>query len=145
MRTFCAGMRLRCPKPKRGYPLTLLSLADHLRKRRLDLGLTQKDAGAQIGVDPDTVRNWENARTEVEVRFYPALISFLGYNPLPEAGTRGQAIRRARLTQGLSQEHLARLAGVDEGTVRRLEADTPRMRRRPTKAVCGLFGLNNWT
>ena len=139
-------MRLKCPKPKRGYPLlTLLSIADHPRKRRLDLGLTQKDAAAQLGVDPDTVRNWEQARTEVELRFYPALIQFLGYNPLPEARTRGQAIRRARLSQGLSQELLAKLAGVDEGTVRRLEADTPRMGRRPTKAVCGFFGLKDWT
>jgi len=128
-------MRLRCPKPKRDYPLTILSIADHLRKRRLDLGLTQKDAAAQLDVDPDTVRNWEQARTEVEVRFYTALIQFLGYNPLPEGRTRGQAIHRARLSQGLSQEHLASLAGVDKGTVRRLEADTPRMgkrRRRPS-------------
>ena len=138
-------MRLRCPKPKRGYPLTLISIADHLRKRRLDLALTQKDAAAQLGVDPDTVRNWEQARTEVEVRFYPALIQFLGYNPLPEARTRGQAIRRARVSQGLSKERLATLAGLDEGTVRRLEADTPRMGRRPTKAVCGFFGLIDWT
>src|SRR2546427_993871 len=99
-------MRLKCPKPKRGYPLTLLSIADHLRKRRLDLGLTQKDAAAQLGVDPDTVRNWEQARTEVEVRFYPVLIQFLGYDPLPEARTRGQAIRRARLNQGLSRERV---------------------------------------
>ena len=59
-------------------------------------------------------------------------------------GPGGQAIRRVRLSQGLSQERLASL-GVDEGTVRRLEADTPRMGRRPTKAIYGFFGLNDWT
>src|SRR5439155_9155666 len=40
--SFCAGMRLRCPKPKRDYPLTILSIADHLRKRRLDLGRSEE-------------------------------------------------------------------------------------------------------
>src|SRR3989442_4120602 len=61
------------------------------------------DAAAQIGVDPNTVPNWETAGTEVEVRSYPALIQFLGYNPPPQAQTQGQAIGRARLSRGLSQ------------------------------------------
>src|SRR2546425_7530390 len=76
-------MRLRCPKPKRGYPFNAPF------DRRLDLGLHQKAAAARIGIDGTTVGNWENARTEVEVRFYPALIQFLGYNPVPHARTRG--------------------------------------------------------
>src|SRR3989442_3506119 len=61
------------------------------------------DAAAQIGVDPNTVPNWETAGTEVEVRSYPALIQFLGYNPPPQAQPKGQAIGRARLSRGLSQ------------------------------------------
>jgi hypothetical protein len=51
---------------------------------------------ARLGVDLTTVRNWEQQKTEIEVRFYPAVIALLGFNPLPEARTPGGRMRRAR-------------------------------------------------
>ncbi|MHB8230736.1 MAG: helix-turn-helix transcriptional regulator, partial [Vulcanimicrobiaceae bacterium] len=35
------------------------TLGEHIRKRRLMLKLTQKQAGARLGVTPWTVHNWE--------------------------------------------------------------------------------------
>lgn len=90
----------------------------------MDLGLTQKDVGHRLSVDPDSVRNWEIGRTSIEVRYYPALVALLGYNPLPPAATPGGAIRRERMTHGWSRKRLAIEAGVDEATVRRIETDT---------------------
>jgi transcriptional regulator with XRE-family HTH domain len=126
---------LKSAVPKLGYPKQFNRLGDHVRARRFDLGLDQKSAARAIGVASDTLRNWEEGRTEPEVRFFPALIRFLGYDPLPEPHTRGQAIRRRRLVLGMSQERLADLAGVDEATVGRLEADTPHMARRSFETV----------
>jgi DNA-binding XRE family transcriptional regulator len=57
-------LSLNAPKPphQKGYPLKIETLGDHLRKRRLDLGLLQKEVGSIIGVDETTIYNWENNR-----------------------------------------------------------------------------------
>jgi transcriptional regulator with XRE-family HTH domain len=39
------------------YPDALVTLGDHIRKRRLDLGLRQRDVAAQFGVNVNTVTN----------------------------------------------------------------------------------------
>jgi transcriptional regulator with XRE-family HTH domain len=135
---------LEAPTPKPGYPKHLKRLGDHVRARRVDLGLQQKAAANQIGVAYDTLRNWESGRTEPEVRFLPALIQFLGYDPFPVPNTRGKAIRRRRLVLGMSQERLADLTAVDEGTIARLEADSPPVGSRSCRAVCGFLGLEDW-
>jgi DNA-binding XRE family transcriptional regulator len=83
------------------------------------------------------------ARTQPAVRFFPALIEFLDYNPLPSPGTWGQAIRRYRLSLGLSHERLATLAGVDEASVTRLEGDTKGMARRVRQAIRAALGLHD--
>lgn len=112
---------LRGARPKPGYPKELKSLGDQLRARRLDLALSQTEASGRLGVDPSTIRNWENGRTEIEVRFYPALFEFLGSIPLREPMTLGEAICRKRMVRGWSRKLLASAAGVDEATVNRIE------------------------
>lgn len=140
VRTLVERLRVEAP-PKPGYPKAINSLGDHLTARRLDLALTQREIAARLGVDPDSVRNWEAGRTFIEVRYYPELIAFLGYNPLPQPRTPGEAIRRERMSRGMSRNGLADLAGVDEATVRRLEADTPRTALRPKQRILHALGL----
>jgi DNA-binding XRE family transcriptional regulator len=53
----------------------------------LDLKLLQKQVAEQIGVHELTITNWEVSATVPEVRYIPAIIQFLGYNPLPAATT----------------------------------------------------------
>ncbi|MCL4511355.1 MAG: helix-turn-helix domain-containing protein [Bacteroidetes bacterium] len=55
----------------KGYPKDLKTIGDHVRKRRLDLKLTQKEVAAILGVDECTVWNWEKNRT----RPLPSLIA----------------------------------------------------------------------
>jgi transcriptional regulator with XRE-family HTH domain len=105
------------------------------------LGLLQKDAAAQIGVDTATVTNWELGHTELEERFIPALIAFLGYNPLPEARSPGELVHRARLARGLSIRALADLAGVDEASVSYVEKGNPRVYPRVGRRVWKVLGL----
>lgn len=58
-----------------------VSLGDHLRRRRLELGLYQKDVAATIGVTASSIWNWEHGWT-IDWRYLPRLIVFIGYNPI---------------------------------------------------------------
>ncbi len=70
-----------------------------MRKRRLDLGLLQKEVAQELGVTKDTVRNWEAGRTRPARLFLCRIVGFLGYSPrasllqghVPAPGTRGKA------------------------------------------------------
>jgi DNA-binding XRE family transcriptional regulator len=49
------------PKP---YDFVPISVGNDIRKRRLELGLLQKEAALRIGVSPWTVLNWEKGHTK---------------------------------------------------------------------------------
>ena len=82
------------------YPRRLRTLGDHIRKRRLDLGLLQRDVAQQLGANPDTVKNWEMGYTAPALWFIPRIIRFLGYVPFDTTrdsfplGTRLKEYRR---------------------------------------------------
>ena len=76
-------MRGQIP-PSAAYPRELVTLGDHIRARRLDRGLGQRDVARLIGVSTSTINGWETVGREPEVRYLPAIIAFLGYNPEPE-------------------------------------------------------------
>jgi transcriptional regulator with XRE-family HTH domain len=97
------------------------TVGDHIRKRRLGLKLLQKDVAEQLGVDKTSVFNWEASRSCPEIRYMPAIIRFLGYNPLPVADGWGERLLRYRSTLGLSQKEAAKHLGVDPGTLARWE------------------------
>ena len=103
------------------YPKELNTLGDHLRKRRLDLGLLQQDVAQQLGVTAGTVWQWERNRKEPETRSLPAVIAFLGYQPIPPSHSFPEALRTLRRAAGLSQEQLAQRARIDESTIAKWE------------------------
>jgi DNA-binding XRE family transcriptional regulator len=109
-------------------PLEPNTVGDHIRKRRLSLKLLQKDAAKQIGACKQSIVSWEGNISSPEVRYMPAIIGFLGYNPLPEATTWGERLVRQRTMLGLTQKSAAREIGVDQGTLARWE----RGEREPT-------------
>ena len=75
--------------------------------------MLQKDVAEQLGVDKTSVFNWEANTSAPEIRYMPAIIRFLGYNPLPEAdGWRGRLVRY-RTTLGMTQKEAAGQLGVD--------------------------------
>jgi len=63
----------------------LKTTGDHIRKTRLDRGLHLKELVEHLGVNETSIGNWERNATEPEIRFLPAIIQFIGYNPFPEA------------------------------------------------------------
>jgi hypothetical protein len=102
--------QLATAKPIPGYPENLDRLGDHIRKVRLDRGLNRKAAAAQLQIDAVSLKNWEEARTEIEVRFYPRILAWLGYDPMPKPMTRGEQVRIARMSRGWSRKRLAHAA-----------------------------------
>ncbi len=54
--------------------------------------MLQKDVAEQLGVDKTSVFNWEANTATPEIRYMPAIIDFLGYNPLPAARCAGRAV-----------------------------------------------------
>jgi len=113
---FC-HVNLKSPKPDSRYSIQLQRLGDHIRKRRLDLGLFQRDLARRLGADAKTLLNWEKGRTEPRLRFLPAILAFLGEDPRPMPPTFGERLRRAREAKGLSIARLARQLEVDPTTV----------------------------
>ena len=83
--------------------------------------MLQINVAAKIGVDTTTVFNWEANGSTPEIQYMPAIIRFLGYNPLPIAEGWGDRLVRQRTTLGLSQKESARRIGVDSSTLAKWE------------------------
>ena len=102
----------------------MTTIGDHIKKARLDRGLTQKQLAAQIGVDPFTILNWETGATNPKLRCMPAITQFLGYQPFPVQPdaplyTRLKAYRQEL---GFTWEQLAKLLKLNVSTIQKWEA-----------------------
>jgi DNA-binding XRE family transcriptional regulator len=118
MLPFC-HLTLKAKKPfPPGYPQILKTLGDHIRKRRLDLKLLQKEVAEKIGVDETSIYYWENNRVKPSLTYIPKIIEFLGYIPFNTKSNnlREQIITYRRL-QGLTQKKLANLLKVEMTTI----------------------------
>ena len=118
------------------YPKEINTLGDHIRTRRLDLKLLQKQVADEIGVHEMTITNWEVNATIPEVRYLPAIIRFLGYDPLPPAESIPERLATARRSLGLSQRKMAEKLGVDPATLMGWEAG----RHQPTGKSLDVIG-----
>jgi transcriptional regulator with XRE-family HTH domain len=105
-----------------GYHEDPRTLGEHLRRRRMDLGLLQREVAKRIGVSVDTVLGWEIRGRQPAVRSWPAILAFLGADPYPEPRTTAEQLKAVRRQQGWSQRRLAASLGVDPTSVRDWEA-----------------------
>jgi transcriptional regulator with XRE-family HTH domain len=92
------------------------TLGEHVRKRRIEMEVTQKQAAKLLGVNPWTVLNWEKGHTEPSIESMTAIIRFLGYDPFPEPKNIAERLLAKRRAMGWSITEAARRLGVDEGT-----------------------------
>ncbi|MEX0813147.1 MAG: helix-turn-helix transcriptional regulator [Chitinophagales bacterium] len=109
------------PKPV-AYPTKITTIGDHIRKKRLDLGLYQKDVAQFIGVTTDTITFWEKGRSKPTIKQMPKIITFLGYNPcIKEAKTIGEKLYQYRIENGVTVKELIKLIKIDRQTILKIE------------------------
>jgi len=59
------------------------NLGEHLKKRRRELGLLQREAAERMGIQRDTYVNWEKDKTSPVASQFRPVVAFLGYDPTP--------------------------------------------------------------
>ena len=120
------------------------TLGEHIRRRRLMLSITQEEAAQRLGVNAWTVHTWETGQRKPEIRFIPALIRFLGYDPEPvDTGSLAGRLVAKRRELGLSQREAARSIQIDPGTWAGWELGARITREAHRRAVERFLGLAN--
>lgn len=122
------------------YPKEIKSLGDHLRKKRLDLGLLQRDVAEQMGVDEDSICHWEIGYSHPKVYLIPRIYDFLGYCPWKAPTSFGEWLQMARMGLGLSRRKLAKKLGMDVTTIDRWERGLGRPTDRSLEHVRSFAG-----
>lgn len=97
------------------------TLGEHLKRKRIESGLLQREVAEVLGACHTAYLRWETDQSEPYVRYYPAIIAFLGYAPWRQAESRQEHMLQFRRQRGWSIERAAKQAGVDEGTWGRWE------------------------
>ena len=105
---------------KKGFIPEPHTLGEHLRNRRLVLGLRQEDVAEQFGTLREVYERWERDEREPVVSEWPGILSFLGYYPAPEKSV-ADLVLKARRCQGADQKRLANSIGVIHQQLRRWE------------------------
>ena len=105
------------------YPKQPQTIGEHLLKKRLENGLFQRDVAERIRVAICTVAGWEQGMSTPEVRYFPAIFDFLGYDPCPEPKTLGEKIVAWRRRNGITRKALAKQLGIDEAALEKREKD----------------------
>jgi transcriptional regulator with XRE-family HTH domain len=133
-------VRLKYLKSKDLLPAPT-TLGEHIRQRRLKLKLTLKEAAKLLGTDECSVINWEKGRTVPKVYRLPAIIRFLGYNPLPEPRTISERLVAKRLERGWPRKLGARHLGIDVSTLRDWEQGKVILFRKHRRLVAKVLGI----
>ena len=131
------------PKPH-GYPESPRTLGEHIKKRRMDLGLLQREVAKRVGTHEATVTIWEAGRTAPTLRWMPWIIDFLEYSPYAQQESFEDWFETVRRSMGVSKAKVARAMGVDPGTLTgwlrgegRPPADLRERARRALAAAAG--------
>jgi transcriptional regulator with XRE-family HTH domain len=106
---------------KRARPSEILenpqTLGEHLKRARQLKRIRQKDAALILGIGHFTYMTWEKDQKTPFPRYYPHIIDWLGYDPLPIPKTEGQRLRHQRLCLGLTSNQMSERMGIDQGTL----------------------------
>ena len=102
----------------RPYPYYPKTLGDCLRKRRLDLNLTQKQLAKEIlHTSTSNIRNWEANRRAVSLRFRRSVNEFIGLCPNDSSLSLGLRLKVRREHLGLSLKKLSMIVRADPDTI----------------------------
>lgn len=103
------------------YPAELNTLGDHLRNKRLDIGLSQADIARVLKASETMVTVWELNQNEPTAKFAKKIIEFLGYVPFLEHESLDKRTHLTRLVSGKTQEQVLKEINVDESNLRLID------------------------
>jgi transcriptional regulator with XRE-family HTH domain len=125
---FCGWARLTVKAQKqRDYSEDPQTLGEHLKKRRRELGLLQREAAERMGIGTETYANWENGKTEPVAAQFRPVVAFLGYDPTRAPTTLAGRLEAKRRVLGVTFAQVARYPEWDPGTLTRYLNGTWRM------------------
>jgi len=85
--------------------------------------MRQKDLALATNAGVWTVITWEKHDVEPSVKFIPAIIEWLGYDPFPVGETFGEQVTWKRKKAGLTRQRLAKRLGMNYGSIEQWERD----------------------
>lgn len=137
-RLFNRPFQVSCPE----NPLTL---GEHLRKKRLDLGLFQDDVAKILKIRSGSLNKWELNHVAPALDLYPRIIEFLGYFPFDiDTSSIGGKVKAYRYLRGMNQKELANMWKVTKRKIHAWEAglEVPKsqMRRDIEKSYTAVGG-----
>jgi transcriptional regulator with XRE-family HTH domain len=137
------------------------TIGEHLRRRRAQLKLHQRQAAQRLHVSTVTLSRWERDHTYPTWDYHARLIEYLGYDAFKQTGLKdpygnephgvaffavgeseaiGQRIRRKRLELKLTVDQFAKKLGVSDRTLRDWESDTHRPTKKMVERITRFFG-----
>lgn len=114
------------------YPENPSLLGEHLRKWRLDHGLTHRDLAERLKINRSHVWLLEGDRHRPTAWLLRRIVNLLGFDPSPVPNGLPAWLQTARRRLGLTQAALAARLGLDRSTVQKAEQGRGGRRRRTT-------------
>jgi transcriptional regulator with XRE-family HTH domain len=95
------------------------TLGQHLKKRRRELGLLQREVADRLGINTWTYLNWEKDKTVPVAAHFRPVVTFLGYDPTPEPTTLAERLEAKRRALGATFDQVAAYLGWDRASLTR--------------------------
>ena len=118
--------------------ITLGTVGDHIRKKRMDMDLYQREVAEIISAPEATGQMWECYGYEPRMRYWPGVISFLGYEPYSPPRTMSEKVEVIRRRFGLTSRELAQRIQADPGAITRWETGGAIRKERHRRAIAEL-------
>jgi DNA-binding XRE family transcriptional regulator len=97
---------------KKNYSEQPQTLGEHIKKRRRELGLLQREAAERMGVSAETVANWESGKTKPVATQLQPVVGFLGYDSMPKPETLADRLEAKRRALSVTLDQVAKLLRV---------------------------------
>jgi transcriptional regulator with XRE-family HTH domain len=127
---------------KKAYDFEPATIGEHVKKKRLQLGLTQNQIAKRLSVCVASVINWENGDHQpADAPTLKRIIQFLGYDPIPTGTTIADLLRAKRRALGMGQRELATHLGADPSTIMLWEQGGTILPHRYRQLIASLLKL----
>ncbi len=127
-------------------PRQIKTLGDHIRRCRLDQGLSQGQVAKRVGVSEATIYRWERNETSAQIHHMPKIIKFVGYDPEPQPNNVAEALLAARRAHGWTRRQAAKAFELYESTLARVELGKGRrLAQKTLRKLTGFLGMRPTT